>query len=185
MRIPPNKWLPFLLAALMLAPPAAFAVGMADFGTWLPGNSMNYAFGSINVQSDVYLFSGDNYLYTYQLFNNSNSQYASWFSVPILEGVEILSIGYDWSMVNLVPTNWHNVGSSPIISIDAQFLNPLAPGQTSTVLYFLSSHGPTTVSASIGGPVYTNLVNSPVPEPATMVLLAAGACMSLRRRLRK
>ena len=169
-------WIAVLLAACV---PSAFG-GIADLGTLLQSD-LNKPFGDILVTSRVYSF-GDQYLYTYQLDNPSNStQTTSWFSVAVNPDADILTVAYD-AGAN-VPALWTGVGS-PFISVDAFFVNPISPGKTSTTLYYLSSVSYGWADASIGNGGFTayNQVLAPAPEPMTLVLLGAGAVMSLRRR---
>lgn len=177
-----------MISALLVSP--IVSAGIADLGDQL-GTKLqenDYFFGSISVTSMVYQM-GNQYLYTYELTNPQGSTgSASWFSVAIQSNVDILSIGYDTSSTLIVPALWHDVGD-PIISVDAQFQDPITPGDVSTTLYFFSAQGPAVTSASIGGStqaggsfVYAGSMTSPAPEPATVLLFAAGALFGLRRK---
>jgi len=173
-----------VLVALLVSSMATAKI--ADLGTYL--QEADYLFGSIEVTCTVYTI-GTQYLYTYDLTNPIDSlQSASWFSVAISPGVEILSVGYDTSKTKIVPALWHDIGD-PISSIDAQFLEKIDPGESSTTLFYLSSQRPGETSASMGGVsdggsfVYVNKITSPVPEPATVMILAAGALWGLRRKV--
>ncbi len=172
---------------VLLVSPTVIA-GITDIAG-APVQETDYLFGSIQVTSRVYTI-GNLYLYTYDLTNPLDSlQSASWFSVAIAPGVDIVSVGYDTSQTKVVPAVWHDIGN-PIVSIDAQFLSTINPGQSSTTLYYLSAQRPGKTSASMGGIAETgsfvcvNPITSPVPEPATVLLLSAGAFLSVRRRNR-
>ncbi len=178
-----TRWFAVLIAALLVSP--TVSAGIADLGT--NPQAFQYDFGLIEVNCTVYNF-GSMYLYTYELVNSpQNTESASWFSVALKPGVDIVSIGYDYSTTDVVPVLWHDIGT-PISSIDAQFQNPIDPGESSTTLFYISSQGPSLTSASLGGSsngqtfVHYNAMTSPVPEPATVCILAAGACLCLRRR---
>ncbi len=175
-----------VIFALLVSP--TVIAGITDIAG-APVQETDYLFGSIQVTSRVYTI-GNLYLYTYDLTNPLDSlQSASWFSVAIAPGVDIVSVGYDTSQTKAVPAVWHDIGN-PIVSIDAQFLSTINPGQSSTTLYYLSAQRPGKTSASMGGIAETgsfvcvNPITSPVPEPATVLLLSAGAFLSVRRRNR-
>ncbi len=77
-----------------------------------------------------------------------------------------------------------NTLSGPTISFGFMgFFDPIEVGEVSEVLYILSDLGPTMITGNvIDGSIADGSVVGPVPEPATMSLLAIGALAMLRRK---
>jgi hypothetical protein len=191
----PNQRQSWIALLALLVSPFAFA-GITDGSslymsltdTFTPGTGT----GSAVVLSQVYLAGSEhnytgNYIYTYLI---SDAQVnLSFFSVDILADVEILA--YGWEMDGKAPLSWVPV-NEPVESIEAFFMNPLKPGDISATLWFISPQGPTEADgalAGITGTQYNFLVGkilTPiVPEPTTMLLLAAGGLMTRFSRKRK
>jgi hypothetical protein len=173
-----------LLMALMTVVSTCALGGIVDIaGPQV--DTLMYTFGQAEVTSTVYEL-GNLYLYTYVIDNPEEStQNVSWFSVETDEDADVQSVGYDIGAN--APAIWHEIVSSmnsTILSVDALFINAIEAGEESTVLFFISSKAPTTTTGYVGGKsvIVEGDVLSPVPEPATMLILAAGALVTLRRR---
>ena len=177
----PQRKLLLLLMLGLMAPLASAGIASL-FGSPISSPPPYEFLGTgMSVKSEVYT-AGDMYLYTYRLTNDTQvQQVVSWFSVDV-EGADILSVGHDTG--SSVPPLWQEVGD-PVISVDALFLDPyFSAGESSTVLYFFSADAPGTSTASLGrtGTVVSREIIAPVPEPATLAILALGTGLSLCRR---
>ncbi len=170
----PYTVLAMALSVCLMAP-TAFA-GLELFS---PG----YGSGSAYVTSTAYESSG-NYVYEYVISGVQNANF-SFFSVAINPGVDIISFGWDPGTGN--PFAWQPVNNPPQ-SIEALFTNPIGPGETSSTLWFVSSKPPTEGIGSLAGlsggqyQFAVGKVLMPNPEPATLLILTAGAILLSSRR---
>jgi len=150
--------------------------------------------GSAVVNSNVYYgyTSGtyeDKYVYTYQIINNSGME-LSFFLVGISDGANAFAPDVAEVAGTVNPTYWTTVGS-PVQSVDALFANTtIGDGESSAILWFVSDYSSTSgdgmlVCMSSGSPYYaTGDVLTPVPEPATIMLLGLGGLMTVIRKRR-
>ncbi len=146
------------------------------------------------VDYEVYKYTSGSYageyLYTYQIFNDSASAIRfNFFSVGILDGANAKDPGYD-SIGVVDPTVWGITGS-PAQSADALFFGTIKSGEDSALLWFISETTYTLGKGTLFGtysedPVYaTGDLSTPVPdlpEPATVVLLGLGGLVTLVQR---
>jgi len=132
------------------------------------------------------------YFYAYEIFNDLGDH--PWPVEAERDYVRILSVGIDGD---------EQAGSAGYVSVGIQapnlawvsavtfsaywrFTTPtLNYGGTSDVLYFTSPYGPEWETATLsGGYADTRDLPSPAPEPATLMLLAAGSVATWLRRRR-
>ena len=122
------------------------------------------------------------YVYAYQVFQLSSSN-LTWATVGILEGSDAANAqtdaGYGVSG-GKTPFLTYLSGNSFVTLFNPQ----LAVGQHSVVLLFTSPNGPTTTDASVAdsGKSDQQLAPTPLPEPATLMLLGLGLAAIRRRR---
>ena len=135
--------------------------------------------------------SGNEWVYAYQAFNNSTgSVELSQLSVGRLSGSTVNNVGHDSTYGTLsasqVPTLMLETSSSVVWNFLSSLINP---GEFSDVLLFTSPNSWSTGPGSVqnGGLSQTTTLPTPVPEPATMLILSLGsmAMVGMRRRRRQ
>jgi len=131
---------------------------------------------------------GANYVYAYQVHNGAGTASISTLSVGLSGGNETPSgIGFVPAGGAAPSSTKFNPGGAPFTSAGFSYTGALlAPGATSHILIFTSPFGPELDYASlIGGISKSERLPSPVPEPATIVLLGLGALALLAARRNK
>ena len=130
------------------------------------------------------------YLYTYQITNISISDtHLSFFMMEILDAAEAQSPDYDLDEQTWVAPDVWAVNASGQ-SVDALFnTNALDIGEVSALLWYLSDYGPswgtgTLVGTPVGQVFATTDLPTPIPEPATLLLLGAGGLLAVFRKRR-
>jgi len=130
-----------------------------------------------------------NYIYAYQVFNDSGSDQAtlSHFSVGLDDDSGAANPWWDDAYGELggnIPMLSWLVGSPPG---SIQWVGSWAPGTHTTVLLFSSPYTYTFDSATLvnGGQGDTHPMPSPLPEPATLLLLCGGVVPILLKHRRK
>jgi hypothetical protein len=152
----------------------------------------------VTIYSQAYS-DGDEFAYLYQLRNDAGSpDPLEMFTISPFTGADAtVDMGYLTDAVPAgflaavdqepEPTGNMNL-SGPLLSFyytsRADF--DIDPGQNSNVMYVKSEMPPDLIWGNvIDGSVVSTMVVGPVPEPGTMLLLAAGASAGLLRRRRR
>jgi len=165
---------------------------------WLYDSLYNVTFsigsGSAEVDCDVYKYTSgiytNKYVYAYQISNVDSGIGLSFFSVGILDGANAFDADYELLMGVVNPDIWEVVGS-PAQSVDGLFSSPIysdGPSTTSTVLWFVSDYAPisgkgTLFGTASGMPEHaTGDLLTPIPEPATIVLLGICGLLTIIRK---
>ena len=175
------------------------ASALPDGDKWLYDGISDVTFsigsGTAKVDCDVYKYrTGDyanKYVYAYQISNVDSGVGLSFFSVGILDGANAFDADYDESLSGVaIPAQWAVVGS-PAQSVDGLFSSPIysdGPLTTSAVLWFVSDYAPTSgkgtlFGTSSGTPEHaTGDLLTPIPEPATIVLLGICGLLTIIRK---
>lgn len=128
------------------------------------------------------------YTYTYQI-TGASDLYVSTLEIQLLESASVVSGSVAYSGSGVDPTLW--TVADPALNVTAVFLTPMiGEGSTSSLLVFQSYDAPTkevaVITAQYAGDgeivCLCGEVWTPIPEPATMGLLALGALSVIRRK---
>lgn len=195
-----------LLFVFVLFVPAANALPVGAMGIW-SGSVDFYGEHSIGIltghvdyavyEADDYPGTappGGDYVYAYQVFNTGDPQSgsdkgAAHLTVYFLEEADVGTISWDdYAVSNGVEPYdeyfWSPTPESPLETAVFWFLYDLVdPGEKSVNLLF-SGGAPTWGSGRVGsGPIIAEIESgslptpTPIPEPSTVALLTAGACL--------
>ena len=144
-----------------------------DYAVFAPGD-----YGGIDPSG------GTEYVYAYQVFNNSPDGSISMFSVSLIDGSgatgDTIDAGYGG---DVTPTNIYIDYGSNSFKI-ALFTPSLPAGQFAEVGLFTSPNPPVMIVSSVinSGRSAQGEAPTPVPEPATISLLGLAGLALLRRK---
>lgn len=143
-------------------------------------------FGLAVVDCEVYAYTSGEFVYTYQISNDSAIGF-SFFSVGIPEGADAWSPSVDSDPISgdVDPVFW-TVAGSPVQSVDYLFADTIDNTETSAILWFVSSHTSHLGSGTLFGRNVSTTADllTPIPEPATFVLLGTAGLWILTRKRR-
>lgn len=151
-----------------------------DFAVFAPGPAFDAAFPGQDTSN------GTHYVYAYQFLNLDSTV----INLTVgLHGDEVLgTVGFIQDAGAVDPSSFSFTGAGPTsVNWDFNVSTPLlTSGLSSAVLFFTSANAPEfdtgSITADIGD---TQLVPSPLPEPATLGLLLAGVGMMVVGKRRR
>ena len=163
-------------------------------------NDVTFSIGSgfAEVDSEVYKYTSgeyaDKYVYAYRVSNIDSGVGLSFFSVGIRDGANAYDPDFDVLLGAVDPALWAVVRLSPpetqIESVNALFTRTIDDGFSSMRLWFVSDYtfglgDGALFGMSSGVPHYAaGDLLTPIPEPATIVLLGMGVLITFARRKR-
>jgi hypothetical protein len=151
--------------------------GFVDYAVYAPGDYT----GSVSFNNDLYV-------YAYQVSNDSDSTVGiDYFSVGLLPDVSVPDVTFDPSMGYAIPggINPALTYKLPESAIYLYSADNIGAGEWSTTFLFTSIYGPGSSNGYVSGGTVGGenvVLPAPVPEPATISLITAGALMALARR---
>ena len=185
-----------VITALFVRDASALPVGDKSLHDSLSDVTFSIGSGSAEVDCEVYKYTSgtyaDKYVYAYQISNIDSGIGLSFFSVGILDGASAFDADFEPLLGVANPDIWVVVGS-PAQSVDALFTSPIHSEEvitTSTVLWFVSDYASTLGNGALfgtlsGTPYYaTGKLLTPVPEPATIVLLGISGLLAFTQKRR-
>lgn len=186
-----------IIAAVLVRDAGALPVGDRRLYESLSDVVFSIGNGTAELDCEVYKYRSGayagKYVYAYQISNIDSDIGLSFFSVGILDGANAFDADYDKSLLDVVmPDQWAVVGS-PAQSVDALFTSPIHSEEvitTSTVLWFVSDYASTLGSGALfgtsSGIAYhaTGNLLTPIPEPATIVLLGMSGLLAFAQKRR-
>ena len=189
-----KTFLKFVLLLLIATLCAQDAFGIPVGGVQEDTSSGTFAIadGFATVDSTVYSYESDEYVYAYQI-SNSSSVGISFFSVSIATDADVFEASWDIDSALVEPAFWDTVGS-PVQSVEGLFVDTIdSDGLSSGVLWFKSNHsaalGSGVLFGSSSGVPYSAtgsvLTPSATPEPATILLLGMGSAFITLTRKRR
>ncbi|MEX2113483.1 MAG: PEP-CTERM sorting domain-containing protein [Pirellulales bacterium] len=166
---------------------------IVDFAVYAPGNfSLSAALGN---PTDI--SGGTQYIYAYEVFRQGLDADISSLSISLVPGAvpdNTTLVGHDPTTpeggVAPISSNFVPGGIAPKLNVRWNFIPAMAGSNHSDILFFASPFGPQMLQATVGGTFTTAAMASlptPIPEPGTWVLMAAGLCslFALRPRRRR
>ena len=172
-------------SSLMALPMGSMMSGQTSFNNGNLIGSVDYAVYAPGAYSGTTLFPGTDYVYAYRVFDDLASTVAiDFFSVGLEANAIVGNLTYEAVAGDVIP-GYQAILSETVLNLFFGSAGPITSGKQSAILLFSSPMKPMqgfgTVSGGFTGGEIIALA-APIPEPATLSLLALGGLFAARSR---
>lgn len=172
-------------SSLLALPLGSMMSGQTNFNNGNLIGSIDYAVFAPGQYSGTTVFPSSDYVYAYRVWNDAMSNVSiDFFSVGLEANAIVGNLTYEAVAGDIIP-GYQAILSETVLNLFFGSAGPITSGKHSAILLFSSPMRPIqgfgTVSGGFTGGEIVSLA-APIPEPATLTLLALGGLFSIRSR---
>lgn len=172
-------------SSLMALPMGSMISGQTSFNNGDLIGSVDYAVYGPGQYPGTTIFPSTDYVYAYRLWNDAASKdNIDSFAVGFGTNAIVHNLTYEASAGDIIP-GLQSIMSETLINLFLGSAGPVTKDKHSAILLYSSPMGPSESSGVVGGGRLAGEIVSlvaPIPEPATLSLLALGGAFAVRSR---